>query len=524
MNAPKGVRHKIQGLRPTCGKECAGNLQKTNSRRIFAAENNPKQYPPPLKNKSMDSQNEKLQHAFDDDAEMTRPVNHETACDDEKTQVINDNVAAETKNSDAPAEAPNAGEGRNRAKTAAAAAAAAALGAGAGYAAAEVLDRDAVEPEPEGDELDEDADLEDADVLADDEDVNVPANNYGHVEPAAAKPNAAATPRAAQTAHHGGHAVPEAANSGDATFDFVGVETMTDDDGNEVQVVDAVVEGHRAIFLADAEGHVVGGAIDANDDGKIDDDEVIGFEEGRVTINDLAALDNVGEKPDNNILYASNQPAENPQGKTAAEDDTFDVLSVEEIDADGTSMLEVTANVGGHGAAFMADAEGNLVVGAIDLNDDDVVGEDEILDFSDSGVTVDDLIAHDNVNGVPDVLKPLDGEPIYLADDEVQEEVDPAEVNVLGVSENVDIDGNMVDVAFAEIDEVPVIIVDEDQNGIVDVLIADVNGNDVVDADEVYDVSDAGIEMPTEADVVGNFAEAGVEDYINDADAGYFDV
>lgn len=474
----------------------------------------------------MDTQTEKLQSTIADDAEKTQVViNNNVSEDDERTQILQNEAQAEPETYNAPAEAGAKGEGKGRIKTAAGVAAAAAVAGGAGFAAAHFLNgKDAIAAEDD-EKLEEEDSFEDDEQPVAQEEVDATAAHAEHTAPQTpAKPVEVAARHTAQPVRHGGHETPETTNENDGTFDIVDVETVTDEDGNVVKVIDAEVNGHRAVFLADEEGNVRHGAIDVNDDGEIDDDELVDFGEGNVTINDLAALDNVGEKPDPNLLYASSEHAMKPQQTEGlTDDDKFDVIGIEEVNDNGTVMLGVTANVGGHEAAFLADSEGNLISGAVDFNDNGQMEAEEVMDFSDSGATVDDLIALDNVDGTIDYVKPIGQDPIFLAGDESQEEVDPAEVKVLGVASDIVMEGELVDVAYAEIDDVPVILVDANQNGMADVLIADANGDEVISENEIFDISGEGIAMPTEADITGGYVEAGL-DYNNDADTGYFDV
>ena len=473
----------------------------------------------------MDTQNEKLQHTFDEETEMTKPISNDDCNEDTEPLTFNSEESADAEQKDAPAEAEKTGEGKQRAKLAAGIGAAAALGGGVGYAASEAFRKGDAEPEDTDDKLEEENELEGDAELTDDAAPVAPAHDAEPVEHVAEKPagNALRATPTPHSLHPADHAHGET-QTPESTFDMVGVNSVTDSDGSEVQIVDAVVNGHKATFVADEDGKVLVGVIDANDDGEIDESEILDLEEMNVTVNDLAELDNVGEKPDSNVLYANNQRTETDQPRPAAEEGTFDVTGIEEVDNDGTPMIEVTANANGHQAAFLADAEGNLVIGAVDVNDNGQIDENEVIDFSDSGATVDNLFALDNVSDTPANIDVEGLNPVILIDEPVQDEVDPAEVRVLGVASDVAIDGELVDVAFAEIDDVPVIIVDADQNGIADVLIADVNGDDEVGEDELLDISGEGIAMPTDPALDGNYAVSDMDDYNNNADTGYFDV
>lgn len=516
MTAPSAAaRHVNRGFRPTYPKKCAESLRQKPFWRTFAAENEKNNIPHIKNNNLMATQNTTPKHAHDDNAEQTQVINNNACCDDERTVIINEDKSREQ--AAAPAAGQAKGKGERRSNIAAGVAAAAAVGGGVGYAAAHMHGEDAADPDG-SEEVAEGEPV--ADVVTDGADADAPARRADNAGHPAEKPAVVRTQQPAAHDGHEAHDVPEPSS----TFDFVGVETMTDAEGNEVKIVDATVNGHNAIFMADEEGNVLNGVIDVNDNGEIDDDEILKFDKGSVTIDDLAKLDNVGEKPDIDLIYASGQQHGGTPAHEVAENEKFDVLEVEEVNDNGTVTYEVAANAGGHEAAFVADAEGNLIVGAIDVDDDGELDQDEIIDFKDSGATLGDLIAHDNVNGVPDIVKPIGADPVILADVQTAEVVDPEDVKILGVADDVILGGEVVDVAFAEVEDVPVVLVDATQDGMADVLVADINGNAEVDSDEVFDVTGEGIEMPPMDGLSGDFADGGVADYNNDADVGYYDV
>ncbi len=115
----------------------------------------------------------------------------------------------------------------------------------------------------------------------------------------------------------------------------------------------------------------------------------------------------------------------------------------------------------------------------------------------------------------------------YLAQHQVAPPTDH-EMVVVDVENDVELGGETVNVALVSIDDQPVMFVDSNQNGEVDITIADENRNGMLDEGEVRDVSDAHITMPTADDISDNtmavYTDDGTEDYSNDADVTVYDV
>lgn len=113
-------------------------------------------------------------------------------------------------------------------------------------------------------------------------------------------------------------------------------------------------------------------------------------------------------------------------------------------------------------------------------------------------------------------------ESAYEATDNFENE---NEVKVLGVEEIYDENGNPMTVAATEMEGHEVLLVDVDHDGTVDVIMSDVNGDGQISADEIADVSDAGIHV---SDLQQNMAaneegmllahHDGLPDYMPDAD------
>lgn len=112
---------------------------------------------------------------------------------------------------------------------------------------------------------------------------------------------------------------------------------------------------------------------------------------------------------------------------------------------------------------------------------------------------------------------------VEATDIEIVENEAENEARVIGVFEE-NIEGQDVYVGAMEIDGESVMLIDIDQDGVFDVAVADVNGDGVLDENEVADVSCAGIEvedlvaraaMDSANDVL---AANDLPDYVNDAD------
>lgn len=88
----------------------------------------------------------------------------------------------------------------------------------------------------------------------------------------------------------------------DVKGELVGVQTVTDENGNPMTVVAAKINGHNSVFVdADVDGYVDVAAMDANADGVLDDNEVVTLAKGvmpvSALINELDRSQPVAEVP-----------------------------------------------------------------------------------------------------------------------------------------------------------------------------------------------------------------------------------
>ena len=89
-------------------------------------------------------------------------------------------------------------------------------------------------------------------------------------------------------------------------IEVLSVETVTDDEGNQMDVAQVTVNGHEGIiadFNRDGMADVL--VVDANDNGKIEDNERIDIRDMEV---DMASLVPQSQYMSDNVLYAQNDP------------------------------------------------------------------------------------------------------------------------------------------------------------------------------------------------------------------------
>lgn len=98
------------------------------------------------------------------------------------------------------------------------------------------------------------------------------------------------------------------------------------------------------------------------------------------------------------------------------------------------------------------------------------------------------------------------------------------DIRILGVETAEDANGQPITIAGIEIDGNQALLVDLDDNGTMDILVHDDNGDGVIQQNEIYDVSNAGVDV---ADLQQSYAQQnnlyyaendGLPDYMNDAD------
>lgn len=170
--------------------------------------------------------------------------------------------------------------------------------------------------------------------------------------------------------------------------------------------------------------------------------------------------------------------------------------SFQETLDNGSTVQMYTGTVDGHAAQFLTDGNGHVLAAAVDANDNGEVDDNEVIDLRQQNITTQQLIqCH------------------------VEEE---PEVKVVNVQHDVEIEGlGTVDVAVVDVDKERALLIDTNQNGQADLLIADANHNDNIEENEVQDISGNHMPMPSQDDVTDNMMAQtgdGMPDYSNNED------
>lgn len=185
------------------------------------------------------------------------------------------------------------------------------------------------------------------------------------------------------------------------------------------------------------------------------------------------------------------------------------------VDEDGEVYHVAEGTVNGHDAIFMDDGRGNVVGYAVDENDNNQIDAEEIVHTEDQHITMGDLAEH---------MVEAEVEPVPGPTSESNN------VEVIAVENDVDIDGQTVNVAILATDNTTGALIDTNQNGEVDLIAIDENQNGELDEDELEVVTDRHIPMPTADDVSVEYAsyedggEGELPDYSNDNDITLYDV
>ena len=74
----------------------------------------------------------------------------------------------------------------------------------------------------------------------------------------------------------------------DVKGELVGVQAVTDENGNPMTIVAAKINGHNSMFVdADVDGYVDVAAMDANNNGELEDDEIVTLAKGAMPVSAL---------------------------------------------------------------------------------------------------------------------------------------------------------------------------------------------------------------------------------------------
>lgn len=204
------------------------------------------------------------------------------------------------------------------------------------------------------------------------------------------------------------------------------------------------------------------------------------------------------------------KPEPDPEPRPHQENDFFreHEVKIEEQEniplPDGRDVNLYLGKVDGHQAVFVDDGNGKITELVIDRNDNGDVDDNETIDLSNSNITAQDMAQH-----------------------QVQQPQQTPEMTLVSVDHDVNMDGNMVDVATVVVADTPAVLVDTTQNGEVDVIVADTNHNGELDNGEVRDVSDRHIPMPSQDDIDSTLTaqnDNDMNDYSNDADTTVYEI
>lgn len=176
--------------------------------------------------------------------------------------------------------------------------------------------------------------------------------------------------------------------------------------------------------------------------------------------------------------------------------------ATEETLEDGTTVQIYYGTIDAHPANLFADGNGNVVAAVIDGNDNGNVDENEIIDLRNEHINTQQLNTH-------------------------QASAPEQEVTVVAVRNDVEVEGETMDMALVSVDGNTGVLIDTDQNGEVNLIAADVNQNGSMDEDEIADFSEAHIPMPSQDDVNGCMTaqmDDGMQDYSNNADTTIYEI
>lgn len=205
------------------------------------------------------------------------------------------------------------------------------------------------------------------------------------------------------------------------------------------------------------------------------------------------------------------EPAQNTNthqvSQPQEQEPVVEIADIRQVDVDGNGQLDTVVELN-NGVMFAdLDHDGEADVAAVDENGDGVIANDEVYD-----VRAEHIVLPDAPNDVTYTSQ----QPSGSAEVDVHViEVGQTDLNGDGMAENA---------ALVEIDGHEVMLVDIDQDNVADVIIADLNGNGQIEGNEIGDISDQELDMPTMSDGDMYMAQNDMEpDYTNDADMGLFE-
>lgn len=153
----------------------------------------------------------------------------------------------------------------------------------------------------------------------------------------------------------------------DHKVEITSVEERTLEDGTKVTIYHGTVDGHDAAFMADSNGKVVAALVDTNDNGNVDDNEVIDLRPNNMTTQ-LLAQHQVTSEVDHNVEVIAVEHDVELGGET---------VDVALVSMDNQSVMLVDR-----------DQNGEVDVAIIDSNNNGHIDEGEAQDVSSSHITM----------------------------------------------------------------------------------------------------------------------------------------
>lgn len=228
---------------------------------------------------------------------------------------------------------------------------------------------------------------------------------------------------------------------------------MADAQGNEMDVIVLDHEGQKFVVAdSDLDGVADVMVSDLNGDGQITDDEVVNVSDEGVAMADILVAEEPEEPQVEVMAYGR---------MTDAQGNQSDVVV---LNADGNQAVVVDRDLDGVADVVMAD-----------YNGDGQISEDEMIDVTDDNVLMADLV---NPNPEPE----------------------PESPELIAHGTLTDAQGNTVNVAVMQQDGQQIVAADVDNDGVIDMVVADANGDGQITEDEVADVRDMNVLM---ADLTG---------------------
>lgn len=203
----------------------------------------------------------------------------------------------------------------------------------------------------------------------------------------------------------------------------------------------------------------------------------------------------------NTSLHEEPQPQESEISNSSVE-----VVEVGQVDLDGNGTPETAAVLSNGVILVDIDNDGTADVAMMDVNQNGQLDDGEAV----------------NVTAEHIAMPQASNDTMYASQSTDDGDV---EVHVLNVGQaDLNGDGMVENVAVVEIDGNEVMLVDIDQDNEADVIIADLNGDGQLQENEIGDITDQHLDMPTMSDGDVYMASADAEpDYMNDADMGLYE-